>query len=737
MFVTTRMGVSASLFLLTVMLAQAQQATHAEARDALLRDVTAINSGGLPGVVLCTGPDAFPVVGAKCGKSVQPVAAAATYQKGRVVAVGHPSFYTDEGVSKADTARFIRNALDWLGKGTPTVAVYKDTGVAKALASLEGLNVREIPSLDLLDRVNVLAVYPDKLTPDEVERVRAFITGGGGLLVSGIGWGWQQVTRGKSLATENHFNRLLGPAGLFINSDTTERTAPEGYRADFPIPPAVNAAEALRLAASGTVTDADVIRQINQTLCAVKSVLPPHETDLSRAFAALMNTTATATPPTKEKPLKAADIAARLALIDHQTAWRAAPARNWPAHPAAAAYPGLPPADAKRGSRTLTVNLDIPRWRSTGLYAAAGEPVTVELPPGAETLGLRLRIGTTTCDNTRHDIWRRAPKVDAEIPLDATSVTAASPFGGLLYIVVPEKADAPARLIKVTLRNACRAPWFKAGRDSLDVWRATIRNHPAPWAELESDKVILTVPSSEVRALDDPAALLAFWDTIADQDAKLAALPAERRSAERFCADVQLCAGWMHAGYPIMIPDVTAKDLVNLDTLKTKGDWGFFHELGHNHQNGDWTFSGTGEVTVNFFTLYNMEHACGIPPRKTRMGEEKIQKTVLKWVEQGKPHEGWCGDPFLALETFVRLQQAYGWEAFERLFAEYRTLSKDERPKNDAEKRDQWVIRLSRITNANIAAVFDAWNIPISDAARQAGANHAAPADPRLFDGLL
>lgn len=708
-------------------------------RDALLSGVTAINSGGLPGVVLCTGPDAVPVVGAKCGKSVQPVAAAATYGKGRAVAVGHPSFYTEEGVAKADTARFIRNAIGWLAEGdaAPAVAVYKDGGVAKALTSLEGLNVREIPSLDLLDRFNVLAVYPDKLAPDEVERVRAFVTGGGGLLVSGIGWGWQQVTRGKSLATENHFNRLLGPAGLLINSDTAERTAPEGYRADFPIPPSVNAAEALRLAASGTVTDPETIRQINHTLCAVKPVLPPHETDLSRGLADLMAAPNASATPTKDKPLKAADIAARLALIGHQTDWRAEPARDWPAHPAAPTYPGLPPADAPRGSRTLTVSLDIPRWRGTGLYAAAGEPVTVELPPGAETLGLRLRIGATTCDNTRHDTWRRAPKVDVEIPLNAPSVTAASPFGGLLYIVVPDNVTAPERILKVTLRNACRAPWFKVGRDSLDVWRATIRNHPAPWAELESDKVILTVPSSEIRALDDPAALLAFWDTIADQDAKLTAIPAARRSPERFCADVQLCAGWMHAGYPIMIPDVTAKDLVDLETLKTKGDWGFFHELGHNHQNGDWTFSGTGEVTVNFFTLYNMEHACGIPPRKTRMGEEKIQKTVRKWVEGGKPHDGWCADPFLALETFVRLQQTYGWEAFERLFAEYRTLPDAERPKTDADKRDQWVIRLSRITDANIAAVFDAWNIPISDAARQAAAKYPAPADPRLFDGLL
>jgi hypothetical protein len=131
---------------------------------------------------------------------------------------------------------------------------------------------------------------------------------------------------------------------------------------------------------------------------------------------------------------------------------------------------------------------------------------------------------------------------------------------------------------------------------------------------------------------------------------------------------------------------------------------------------------------VNFFTLYDLEHICGTPPRQTRMGEPGIQKQVRKWVAAGKPHDEWCREPFLALETFVRLQQAYGWKAFEALFAEYRALPKEERPKNDAEKRDQWATRLSRITGQNIAAVFDAWNIPLSDTARQACSKYPRPA---------
>ena len=709
-----------------------------DARAALLRDVRAIDSGGVPGVVLCVGSNAFPIVGAKCGRAVQPVAAASFYGKGRVLAVGHPSFYTEEGTSKADTTAFIKNAIAWLGQGKAAVAVYSNAPVAKALDGIGGLNVTEISSLETLADFPVLAVYPDSLKPDEVERVRQFIVSGGGLLASGIGWGWQQVSGGKSLATENLFNRLLGPAGLLVSSDIADRTAADGYLAAFPLPAGVNAGEAVRLAAEGNVSDPALLHQINQTLCAVKSVLPPHETSLSRSLGALMDSPAAARLPSPEQPLKAGDIPARLALLDHQAAWRAKPLDPWPAHPAAAAYPGLPPAGAPRDRGTFAIDPGIPRWHGTGLYAVAGEPVTVELPAGAEKLGLKLRIGTTTCDNTRHDQWRRAPKVDLEIPLSAASVTVSSPFGGLLYVIVPDKkVEAAGTPLDVTIHNACRAAWFKQGRDTPAAWKTAIRNSPAPWAELESDKVILTVPSSAVQGLDDPSPLLALWDEIADQDARLTAIPTKRRSPERFCADVQLCAGWMHAGYPIMIPAATAKDLVNLDKLRTEGDWGFFHELGHNHQNSDWTFSGTSEVTVNFFTLYNMEHVCGIPPRKTRMGEPGIRDAVRKWVAGGKRHEDWCRDPFLALETFVRLQQAFGWKPLEELFAEYRTLPQAERPKNDAAKRDQWAVRLSRITGQNIAAVFDAWSIPLSAEARKACAKYPRAADPRLFEDVL
>jgi hypothetical protein len=50
----------------------------------------------------------------------------------------------------------------------------------------------------------------------------------------------------------------------------------------------------------------------------------------------------------------------------------------------------------------------------------------------------------------------------------------------------------------------------------------------------------------------------------------------------------------------------------NVDLLKTKGDWGFFHELGHNHEGQAYTFGGDYvEVDVNLFSMYVMQTVVG------------------------------------------------------------------------------------------------------------------------------
>ncbi|MBX3097315.1 MAG: M60 family metallopeptidase, partial [Fimbriimonadaceae bacterium] len=219
------------------------------------------------------------------------------------------------------------------------------------------------------------------------------------------------------------------------------------------------------------------------------------------------------------------------------------------------------------------------------------------------------------------------------------------------------------------------------------------------------------------RSLDDAEAVAKFWDAVCRTQFELAGRPAGHRK-ERIVADAQISAGYMHAGYPIM----TWLDVVPLVSdvarLKTEGTWGHFHEVGHNVQESAWTFGGTGEVTCNIFTLYTFDMLVGSRPERNRFDDQMNLDRWKKYVADGASFEQWKSDPFLALVMYAQLQRAFGWDAYKRVFRDYRNAAPAELPRSDAEKRSQWMVRFSNVVGRNLAPFFDAWRIPIADSAR-------------------
>ena len=68
---------------------------------------------------------------------------------------------------------------------------------------------------------------------------------------------------------------------------------------------------------------------------------------------------------------------------------------------------------------------------------------------------------------------------------------------------------------------------------------------------------------------------------------------------------------------------------------------------------------------------------------------------------------------------YHQLQEAFGWDAYKKIFAEYRELPRDQRPKGDDEKRDEWMVRFSHVVGKNLGPFFEAWGIPTSSEARK------------------
>lgn len=70
-----------------------------------------------------------------------------------------------------------------------------------------------------------------------------------------------------------------------------------------------------------------------------------------------------------------------------------------------------------------------------------------------------------------------------------------------------------------------------------------LRTAPSPWAELEFENIILTIPADVVRDLERPDELAALWDEMMRAIADLAAKPHKFPRKERFVADVQISHG--------------------------------------------------------------------------------------------------------------------------------------------------------------------------------------------------
>jgi hypothetical protein len=389
------------------------------------------------------------------------------------------------------------------------------------------------------------------------------------------------------------------------------------------------------------------------------------------------------------------------------------------AHPAAKEFPGDVAAAAPRVTRTIEIDAGIPRWHSTGLYAAPGEIVTVTIPADAIARNFRVRIGAHT-DRTYHlAAWHRAPEISREFKLDREETRAANAFGGLIYIEVPSNTGA-AGSVQVTIAHAVPAPFFVLGKTSPQQWRDAIRSAPAPWGELATDKLILTVRADALRGLDDPTPVCVHWNKVMDATATLAAWPLERKSPERIVPDADISAGYMHSGYPIMTGLDIVPVMVDVGRLKTvKDGWGFYHEIGHNHQNPDWTFAGTTEVTVNLFTMHTLETVCGVSKEDaTRRALVEPAARIKKYLAH-PDFAAWQADPFLALAMYAQLRLEFGWEPFKRVFADYRALANDQRPRSEEQKHDQWMTRMSHATGKNLAPFFQAWGIPTSEGARK------------------
>ncbi|MFK8115632.1 MAG: M60 family metallopeptidase [Rubripirellula sp.] len=688
-------------------------------RDQIIAGANEVVLPGTVGSLCVFGPKAFPLITAVHSDGQRlPILAAAEAGKGRVVACAHGG-YVESDQGSNDTAKLMTRLARWSTR-KPTEPIrfgfLRQRGIAKTLerGGHQGTTLNRRNWHAKLNTIDLLVLAGGDFSVADVQPLQAFLAGGGGLIIADAAWVWDGYRKkpGEILSRDHAPSRLLAPVGIVWTRGITERDSAGGVKVQPHLQPETHALGAIAMLERDELKTE---QQRNQARVVIEQGFEAIPVDDKLFFPRIDKLSAQLGAASLKAGLSQrrglSDLKKRIAVGRETVFALRAPVEQTKASSLADQFPARVDPAAARVSSTQTIDTSTPRWRSLGLYAAPGEAITVQVDPSVAGKGLVARIGAHKDRLWHKSRWQRAPEITRTFPVDSAQTTIANAFGGLIYIEVPKDCDLGE--IEIRVDGGIESPRYIHGETSLAQWRS-LRKLPGPWAEIGSDKIIFTVPSSKVRELDHPDEVMTYWNEVMDTCADLAMISHQRASPERFVIDVQISAGYMHAGYPIMAPRNLADEVLDVETVRKKGNWGVFHEIGHNHQEPEWTYSGMGEVTVNLFSMYVYETLHPGAKQHVQVEKESIEKKIADFEQTGKRVGPWPN-----LIPYIQLRREFGWDSYRQVFKEYRELSKAERPKSDLEKRSQWMVRFSKQVGRDLSPFFDYWKIETSEEAKQ------------------
>lgn len=398
-------------------------------------------------------------------------------------------------------------------------------------------------------------------------------------------------------------------------------------------------------------------------------------------------------------------------------------------------FPGMVPDTAPRVSKNLIINVQVGkqglfephsvyyRPHSTGLYIPAGEVVKIISDKKYQAQKLKAQIGLHDDDlaSGADHLVRIGFDLTRNFELNQDTTRIYSPYGGLLMVNISDTTKLKSISLKVI--GAVNAPYFKLGVTDDSTWNQTIKNYPAPWAELATDKIVFAVPAERIRQLKNPTALMKFYDQVMDADADLRMIDRERLYPERIIVDQQVAFGALFTTpAKIVAPndDESTGIMLNKEQIETKGSWGIFHELGHRHQFHDLDFDGLGEVTVNLYSMYVYDQLLNLGKYHNQdniPSRAGVMEKIKQYMRSKPSYDKFKQNPWIALSMYIEIIEHFGWEPIKSANKVYADLPKNQYPKTNEEKIDLWFKTISHVSKTDLSDFFKIWQIPVSASA--------------------
>ncbi|KAI4880375.1 hypothetical protein NFI96_025390, partial [Prochilodus magdalenae] len=678
------------------------------ALEFLLQGVSEFDIQGtaLPSEVMVHGPSAFPIGLTPDEKAF---IAGAYYRQGRVIVVTHEAYLGRESLST-----FVINAVYWLDKKpSGVIGVLPELKEVYSMLNKSGIQC-ELTGFRKDLSVFVCTSYSDA----QHKEIQEFVAGGGGLLIGGHAWSWASCNPGRNAKTEFPGNRILDAMGLSLLDKTLTTgvyKAPKVKQYDITSTQLYSFQDLLHRFAEPVLRGQQLGEYEQRFLkkfsvdCDKYLAMQAYDCDVYNSVVALFKNTIKAGFPqvSSTSPVKSAKD--RLLLKVGTELFNHSKYTNELLSYVIKDIPNLLPVSNTRV--WISANTaDVREWISTGLYLSPGMKTKITVPGTITAKGWQVQIGCQSDDLSKADELKRAPVVCVSFPLEKENTEVWNLWGGLIYLIAPPKTTV--REVEIVIQTAIKAPYYKSGKTSVSDWVSQIRKAPAPWAELEFENLIITLPSEMIRNLDHPDQVAKLWDSIMRGVADLAAKPAKFPCKERFVVDVQISAGFMHSGYPIMMHSESGPDLLNPSGASKGVFWGPLHELGHNQQRLEWEFEPhTTECTCNLWSVYIHETVLGVNRANAHvdMTADKRLGRIKKYITEGRDLKNWT--IWTALETYMQLQEKFGWDAFKKVFAAYHDMI--DIPQDNMGKMNLYAETFSKAVRMNLASFFKAWGWPI------------------------
>ncbi|MEM7128868.1 MAG: Ig-like domain-containing protein [Chloroflexota bacterium] len=686
------------------------------ARDQILNGVSKLANPTQPGKMVVFGETAYSIANYKEKDRREPAIVAAGWGSGRVIALGdHQWLDMDSFGDVDDSGTFYTNGISWLTQTISKeikIVVTPHTSAAVWLQAQGYSNVVQSSNYaaELADAHVLIGWLGSSLTQADLDAITSFVTGGGGLFIVdyGIGYSWWW---NKDLP-DAPGNLLLHEVSIGFSSDwpsgTLEVTRATGQTT------AQNVLDMLDDPSAFTSEELDIGGAV---LTRMYQVLPPNDPlllQMDSAYTARINqinpTPSNSVSDSFEKALLTREAQLLSATPPHQVT----------VHRVAEEIYGTVPITAPRVSQTVSLDTTKSRWHPTGLFVAPGEVVTVTVPPELIGQGYKIRVNAHSDNISPRSSWERPPVVHRVFPVDQATLPVANGFGGLLFV---DFGSTPANIgtVEIQIENAVEAPYFDVNQHTDQQWMATLRHRPAPFGILVSDHMIIALPKRHIESanLIEPTALMHWWNQVVMDQDDLADQGQFRTSPELANVDVQISAGAAHAGYPYQAYEKHWGNMADWNRLRERGSWGDFHELGHNHQRGWWTFDGDTEVSVNIFSNYSLETMVLNPVGGWGYSTDPVQ--VIKQAIEAVKLGGTYSSKFDRWPFWFQLADGFGWDTYYQVFKGYeedKANNPDRLPTTNAEEKEQWFTRWSNQVGYDMSTfMVDTWGLQVSQSA--------------------